>query len=58
MSRTVEEIYADSLKLTEDEREVLEVLLRLSLPLPEVDYAEMERASIERERRRDDDPRQ
>jgi len=32
MDRTVEEIYEDSLKLTEDEREVLEVLLRLSLP--------------------------
>lgn len=56
MGRTVEEIYEDSLKLTEEEREVLEVLLRLSLPLPEVDYAEMERASIERERRRDDGP--
>ena len=58
MGRTVEEIFEDAVKLTEDEREVLEVLLRLSLPLPKEDYAEMERASIERERRRDDDPRQ
>lgn len=57
MGRTVEEIYEDSLKLTEDEREILEVLLRLSLPVPEVDYAEIERASIERERSRDDGPR-
>ena len=56
MGRTVEEIYEDLLKLTEDEREILEVLLRLSLPVPEGDYAEMERASIERERRRDDGP--
>ena len=57
MGRTVEEIYEDSLKLTEDEREVLEVLLRLSLPAPEEDYAAMERASIERDRRRDDSSR-
>ena len=57
MGRTVEEIYEDSLKLTEDEREVLEVLLRLSLPEPDGDYAAMERASIERDRRRDDSSR-
>ena len=56
MGRTVAEIYEDALKLTEDEREILEVLLRCSLPVPEEDYAEMERASIEQERRRDDGP--
>jgi hypothetical protein len=36
MARTAEEIYQDALKLTPDEREILEVLLRLSLPLPRV----------------------
>jgi hypothetical protein len=59
MGRTVEEIYADALKLTEDEREILEVLLRQSLPLPEEDVAAkerapIERASMERERHRDE----
>jgi len=52
----VEEIYADALELTEDEREILEVLLRCSLPLPEEDHAAMERASIEREQRQDEGP--
>ncbi|MDP6674786.1 MAG: hypothetical protein QGH93_08080 [Gammaproteobacteria bacterium] len=35
MARTAEEIYQDALKLTPDEREILEVLLRMSLPLPD-----------------------
>ena len=54
MSRSVEEIYEDALKLSEDEREILEVLLRCSLPLPDKDYAEIERKNIERERRQND----
>ena len=49
MARTVEEIYQDALKLTPDEREVLEILLRLSLPLPDDGYAEPGRASIDKE---------
>ncbi|MDP6674187.1 MAG: hypothetical protein QGH93_04965 [Gammaproteobacteria bacterium] len=45
MPRTAEEIYQDALKLTPDEREILEVLLRLSLPLPDDPHAEPGRAS-------------
>jgi hypothetical protein len=44
MLRTAEEIYQDALKLTPDEREILEVLLRLSLPLPDDSHAESGRA--------------
>jgi hypothetical protein len=49
MARTAEEIYQDALKLTPDEREILEVLLRLSLPLPDERYAEPGTASIDEE---------
>jgi hypothetical protein len=45
MGRTAEEIYQDALELTPDEREILEVLLRLSLPLPDASHAEPGRAS-------------
>jgi hypothetical protein len=45
MSRTAEEIYQDALKLTPDETEILEVLLRLSLPLSDDRHAEPGRAS-------------
>ncbi len=49
MARTAEEIYQDALKLTPDEREILEVLLRLSLPMPDDGYAESGRASADKE---------
>jgi hypothetical protein len=50
MARTAEEIYQDALKLTPDEQEILEVLLRLSLPLPDEEHAVQIRASIDSER--------
>jgi len=45
MARTAEDIYQDALELTPDEREILEVLLRLSLPLPDDSHAEPGMAS-------------
>ena len=47
MARTAEEIYQDALKLNLDEREILEVLLRLSLPLPDGNHAEPGGTSID-----------
>jgi hypothetical protein len=45
MARSAEEIYQDALELTPDEREILEVLLRLSLPLSDDYREEIGRAS-------------
>jgi len=45
MARSAEEIYQDALELTPDEREILEVLLRLSLSLPDDSHAEPGKAS-------------
>jgi hypothetical protein len=47
-TRKVEEIYQEALKLTSDEREILEILLRLDPPLPDGGNAEPGRASIDK----------